>query len=43
MSSLPLGYSVFEPLDNPNNNNSNSNSNRRPINRNKTRKLSVYW
>jgi hypothetical protein len=38
MSSLPLGYSVFEPLDNPNNNNSNSNSNRRPINRNKTRK-----
>ena len=38
MSSLPLGYSVFEPLDNPNNNNNNSNSNKRVPNRNKTRK-----
>ena len=38
MSSLPLGYSVFEPFEN-NNNNNNSNSSRRPNNRNnKTRK-----
>ena len=37
MSSLPLGYSVFEPFEN--NNNNNSNSSRRPNNRNnKTRK-----
>ena len=40
MSSLPLGYSVFEPFENNNNNNNNnSNSSRRPNNRNnKTRK-----
>lgn len=39
MSSLPLGYSVFEPFENSNNNNNNSNSSRRPNNRNnKTRK-----
>ena len=40
MSSLPLGYSVFEPFENNNNNNnSNSNPSRRPNNRNnKTRK-----
>ena len=38
MSSLPLGYSVFEPFEN-NNINNNSNSSRRPNNRNnKTRK-----
>ena len=39
MSSLPLGYSVFEPFEN-NNNNNNSNSSRRPNNRNnKTEKI----
>ena len=40
MSSLPLGYSVFEPFENSNNNNNNnSNSSKRSTNRNnKTRK-----
>ena len=39
MSSLPLGYSVFEPFENNNNNNNNSNSSKRQSNRNnKTRK-----